>query len=136
MLSLFFKTTLASSYVMLVYATRTFSNSLELFLASWLIYLIAHCMKRTAETVYLESMADKAYEKAENVREKVDIIKRKKIIPPHDFKFVVPISIICTVGFFNRPTFAAFAVIPLFYWFQRGVATQSYITPFQMLNFR
>ena len=121
---------------MLVYATRTFSNSVELVLSSLLLYMIAHCMKRTAETVYLQSMVDEAYEKAETPREKVDIVKRRKLIPPHDFKFALPISILCAVGFFNRPTFVAFAIIPLFYWFQRGVFNHSYITPFQMFNFR
>ena len=132
----FLKATLASSYVMLVYATRTFSNSVELVLASLLMYMSAHCMKRSAETVYLQSMVHDSYEKAETPREKVDIMKRKKLIPPHDFKFAVPISILCAFGFFNRPTFIVFATVPLFFWFQRGVATHSYITPFQMFNFR
>lgn len=49
-------TTLASSYVMLVHATRTMSNSVELVLFSFLFYLVAHCMKRTSETVYFQSM--------------------------------------------------------------------------------
>ena len=129
-------TTLASSYVMLVYAVRTFSNSVELVLVSCLLYMITHCMKRTSETVYLQSMVDEAYEKAETTRDKVDIVKKKKLIPPHDFKFALPISILCAVGFFNRPTFVVFAIMPLFYWFQRGVFTHSYITPFQMFNFR
>ena len=101
-----------------------------------LIYLVAHCMKRTSETVYLQSMVQDAYEKAKNVREKVDIHKRKKLIPDHDFKHVISISILCAVGTFNRPTFLVFAVVPLFYWFQRGIAQHSFITPFQMLNFR
>ena len=121
---------------MLVYATRTFSNSVELVLSSLLLYMIAHSMKRSSETIYLQSMVDEAYEKADTPREKVDIVKRKKLIPPHDFKFALPISILCAVGFFNRPTFVVFAMIPLFYWFQRGVFTHSYITPFQMFNFR
>jgi phosphatidylinositol glycan class Z len=98
--------------------------------------MIAHSMKRSSETIYLQSMVDEAYEKADTPREKVDIVKRKKLIPPHDFKFALPISILCAVGFFNRPTFVVFAMIPLFYWFQRGVFTHSYITPFQMFNFR
>ena len=82
-------TTLASSYVMLVYSTRTFTNTLEMviafvsaadvlpnfltlqFLATWLIYLVAHCIKRTSETVYLQSMLKEAHDKAETMKEKV-----------------------------------------------------------------
>ncbi len=48
-------TTLASSYIMLVYATRTFSNTLELILSSALLYLVAYTMKRSDETVHLQA---------------------------------------------------------------------------------
>jgi hypothetical protein len=41
---------------MLVYATRTFSNTLELILSSALLYLVAYTMKRSDETVYLQEM--------------------------------------------------------------------------------
>ena len=78
---------------MLVYGTRTFSNSVELVLSSLLLYMIAHCMKRTAETVYLQSMVDEAYEKAETPREKVDIVKRRKLIPPHDLELAEDYSL-------------------------------------------
>merc|ERR1719309_219468 len=65
-------TTLASSYVMLIYSTRTFSNSLELVLTSMLVYLVAHTIKRTDETVYLQELVHDKYTKAETIREKVD----------------------------------------------------------------
>ena len=129
-------TTLASSYIMLVYSTRTFSNSLELFLTSLLLYLVGHTMKRTDETVYLQELVHNSYKQAETVREKVNIQKKKKLIPPHDFKFIIPIGIICAVGFFNRPTFFFFAFAPLFFWFQRGISNNSMFTPFQVFNFR
>ena len=85
-------TTLASSYVMLVYSTRTFTNTLEMvkvirfvttlfinipipqFMATWLIYLVAHCIKRTSETVYLQSMLKEAHENAETMKEKVVLV--------------------------------------------------------------
>ena len=66
---------------MLVYATRPLTDSLELVMAAVLTYLVAHCMKRTSETVYLQSMVQEAYEKASSVRDRVDIHKRKKLIP-------------------------------------------------------
>jgi hypothetical protein len=40
---------------MLVYATRTFSNTLELILSSALLYLVAYTMKRSDETVHLQA---------------------------------------------------------------------------------
>ncbi len=101
-----------------------------------MLYLSAHCLKRTSETVYLHAMVHESYVKAETPKEKVKINKKKKLIPPHNFKFFLPISILAAVGVFNRPTFAAFIVVPLFYWFQRGVTTDSLVSPFQMFNFR
>ena len=129
-------TTLASSYIMLVYATRTFSNTLELLLSSLLLYLVAYTMKRSDETVHLQELVQAKYAKAETVRDRVEISKKRKLIPPHDFKFVLPIGMLCAVGFFNRPTFVLFAFCPLFYWFQRGIANHSMFSPFQIFNFR
>ena len=50
-------------------------------LASILFYLVAHCMKRTSETVFLQSMVQDAYQKAETIKEKVTIQKKNKLIP-------------------------------------------------------
>ena len=121
---------------MLVYATRTFSNTLEMILASALLYLVANTMKRSDETVYLQELVQAKYAQAETVRERVEIQKKRRLIPPHDFKFVLPIGVLCAVGFFNRPTFVLFAFCPLFFWFQRGIANHSMFTPFQIFNFR
>jgi len=129
-------TTLSSSYIMLVYSTRTFSNTLEMLLSTSLLYLVAHCMKRSDETLYLQEMVEATYRKTENIRERVQIHKKRKLIPAHDFKYFIPISIISAVGFFNRPTFLFFAFSPLFFWFQRGISTVSIFSPFQMFNFR
>ena len=129
-------TTLASSWVMLIYSTRTFSNSVELALASLLLYLVAHTMKRTDETVYLQHLVQSSYKEAKTIKEKVEIQKKRKLIPPHDFKFIIPIAAICALGFFNRPTFILFGFPPLFFWFQRGVSNKSVFTPFQIFNFR
>ena len=105
-------------------------------LVSLLMYLVALCMKRTSEIIYLQTMVQKAYDSAETIAEKVKLTKKRKAIPEHHFKFFGLISVICAVGFFNRPTFVAYAMIPLFFWFQRGIATDSYWSPFQIFNFR
>ena len=129
-------TTLASSYVMLVYSTRTFSNSIELALTSMLLYMVAHTIKRTDETVYLQHLVQNSYKEAATVKERVEIQKKRKLIPPHDFKFIIPIAAVTAIGFFNRPTFIFFSFAPLFFWFQRGVSNKSVFSPFQMFNFR
>lgn len=51
--------TLASSYVTLVYGTRTFTNTTEMALNSLLLYIVAYCMHRsdqvrTTNTVIFE----------------------------------------------------------------------------------
>ena len=86
--------------------------------------------------LFAQSMVHDAYEKASSFRERVDIHKRKKLIPGHDYKHAVTISVLTAVGVFNRPTFAVYAAVPLFYWFQRGIAQHSQFTPFQTFNFR
>ena len=122
--------------MILMCSSRTFSNSVELALASLLLYLVAHTMKRTDETVYLQHLVQSSYKEAKTIKEKVEIQKKRKLIPPHDFKFIIPIAAVCALGFFNRPTFILFGFPPLFFWFQRGVSNKSVFTPFQIFNFR
>ena len=50
-------------------------------MTSLLFYFVAHCMKRTSETVYLQSLVQESYESAETIKEKVQIKKKSKIIP-------------------------------------------------------
>ena len=129
-------TTLASSYITLLYVTRTLSNSMEMILFTVLLYLVLHCMKRTSETIYLQSMVQEAYDKAESIREKVDLRKKKMKIPSGDFKHFFLISVICAIGIFNHPSFIIYLAVPLFYWFQRGISNNSVFTPFIMFHFR
>ena len=85
---------------MLIYSTRTFSNSVELAMASVLLYLVAHTMKRTDETVYLQHLVQSSYKEAKTIKEKVEIQKKPKLIPPHDFKFILPIAAVCALARF------------------------------------
>ena len=45
--------TLASSYVTLVYGTRTFSNTVEMALSSLLLYVVSYCMRRSDQVRFL-----------------------------------------------------------------------------------
>jgi len=129
-------TTLASSYIMIIYSTRSFSNTIELVFTSVLVYLVAHCLRRTDETIYLHELVQDKYDKAETIRDRVEINKKRKKIPPHDYKYLIPIGVLCGVGIFNRPTFVFYAFAPLFFWLQRGVSNHSVFSPFQTFNFR
>ncbi len=129
-------TTLASSYAMLVHCTRTLTNSLETALAAWLFYLVAVAMKRSSESHLLQSIVKEEYDKAENIGDKVKVKKKQRLIPSYDYHHAAAIGVICAVGMFNRPTFAAFAAVPVFFWLQRGLHVHSYFQPFVTINFR
>ena len=101
-----------------------------------LVYLVAHCLRRTDETIYLHELVQDKYDKAETIRDRVEINKKRKKIPPHDYKYLIPIGVLCGVGIFNRPTFVFYAFAPLFFWLQRGVSNHSVFSPFQTFNFR
>lgn len=63
-------TTLASSYIILTSLTSVSSvNSLiETTLIAYLIHVVAVSMKRTSESVYLQSMVQQSYDKADSAR--------------------------------------------------------------------
>ena len=168
-------TTLASSYVMLVYSTRTLTNTLEmvkmyvfqlLFCSSFEIFhppVFGDLADLLGGALHQANVGDRippfhAQGGARQGRDhegegrvslprrlsgthldfwsasflQVAATRKKKLIPDHDFKHFLPISVLVVAGTFNRPTFPAFAAAPVFFWLQRGVATNSYFTPFQV----
>ncbi|XP_006884349.1 PREDICTED: GPI mannosyltransferase 4 [Elephantulus edwardii] len=80
---------LAGSYVTLVYYTRTFSNAIEGLLFAWLLVLVS---PHAAESSTPKQPA------------------------PDPWWHRWLLGGIIAAGFFNRPTFLAFAVVPLFLW--------------------
>uniref|UniRef100_A0A2K5VWI9 Mannosyltransferase n=1 Tax=Macaca fascicularis TaxID=9541 RepID=A0A2K5VWI9_MACFA len=84
---------LSGSYVTLVFYTRTFSNTIEGLLFAWLLVLVSpHVMW------------------GPTCKEPV----------PGPWWHSWLLGGIVTAGFFNRPTFLAFAVVPLYLWGTRG----------------
>lgn len=116
--------TLASSYVMLVYGTRTFSNSVEMTLSSFLIYLVASCMSKSDLIIYQEEYLRNCYNQADNIKDRVKYHRQRLSLPWHTFSHVFYIATITVLGIFNRPTFFAFAFPPLFFWLLRGMGSQ------------
>uniref|UniRef100_A0A1B6M3X5 Mannosyltransferase n=1 Tax=Graphocephala atropunctata TaxID=36148 RepID=A0A1B6M3X5_9HEMI len=116
--------TLASSYVLLVYGTRTFSNTIEMTLTSVLIYFVADCMHKSDQIIYQDEYLEECYIRAESMREKVRLNRLRKSLPGHSFSSCIKIASISVLGVFNRPTFIAFAFTPIFFWLHRGLGSR------------
>ncbi|XP_046734922.1 GPI mannosyltransferase 4 [Diprion similis] len=117
--------TYASSYVILIYATRTFSNTVELILTSALIYFVAKCMATSDEIVYEDDYLSEKYKRAGNVVDRVKYFKLRASLPSHSLNNCLILATITVVGIFNRPTFVAFAFAPIFFWLQRGLGSKN-----------
>ncbi|XP_030384259.1 GPI mannosyltransferase 4 [Scaptodrosophila lebanonensis] len=116
---------LGSSWVLLVFGTRTFSNTLELVMCSWLLCLVAECMLKTNTIVYKKEYLEEKYDKAASISERVKIWKLKNALPAHNLQYLFAMSSICVAGVFNRPTFLLFGAPMVFFWLLRGMGTRT-----------
>ncbi|XP_048397819.1 GPI mannosyltransferase 4-like [Stegostoma tigrinum] len=82
-------TLLSGSHVMLVFYTRTFSNAIEAVLFALLLLLVAMDIKQASVATH----------------EKKERRKKKHFI-----------GIVLVSGFFNRPTFIGYALVPMLLW--------------------
>lgn len=126
--------TLASSYVMLVFGSRTFSNTIEMCLCSFLLYLVAECMMHTNTIIFQAEVLAQKYAEATTTVEKVKLYKIRASLPSHSLHKCTLIATICVVGFFNRPTFLCFGIPIVFFWMLRGLGTRT--TTFMDFNIR
>ncbi|XP_076238216.1 phosphatidylinositol glycan anchor biosynthesis class Z [Calliopsis andreniformis] len=117
--------TYASSYVMLVYGTRTLSNTIELILTALMLYYASYCMAYSEKVVIQSDYLSDKYNKARNGVERVKYYKLKASLPAHSLNHCFKIATITVIGLFNRPTFIAFAFAPIFFWLQRGLGSKS-----------
>ena len=124
----------ASSYIMLVYATRTFSNTLELILMSLLLWRVCESMVDSTKIIRKETILQDLYESADTVQDKVKLARMKSKLPPYNFVDSTIISVVVTYGTFVRPTFVVFSFVPVAYWLQRGVVTRE--VSFSYFNLR
>ncbi|XP_062963606.1 GPI mannosyltransferase 4 [Cynocephalus volans] len=90
---------LSGSYVTLVFYTRTFSNAVEGLLFTWLLVLVSPHVARSPTP-------------------------RKPAPGPWWHSWLL--GGIVAAGFFNRPTFLAFALVPLFLWGIRGATNPGF----------
>ena len=100
------------SHVVLVFFTRTLSNSFESFLFLALIYLIHTNLSSVLSTVTNE----KAY------------IRTRTLLSSS-----ILIGFVCALGLFNRPTFPAFAFVPIIYWLTNILPTLGHSYRYHLL---
>lgn len=116
---------LASSFVMIVFATHTFSNSIEMALCSLLLYVVADCMQHTNSVIFQREILDEKYQAAKTTHEKVKIYKMRAILPAHNTYRGAIVAAIFVFGLFNRPTFLFFGAPIIFFWMLRGMGTKT-----------
>lgn len=116
---------LASSYVIIVFGTRTFSNSIEMALCSVLLYVVADCMVHTNNVIFQREFLDEKYKQSKTTLEKVRVYKMRALLPSHTIHKCAIVSIIYVIGFFNRPTFLFFGSPIVFFWMIRGLGTKT-----------
>lgn len=111
---------LSSSYVIIVFGTKTFTNSLELALVSLLLWKVVDSMTVSDKVIAAENEIRNTYAYRTSITDKVVMSRKLRLLPSHHFSHCLEIGTILAVGTFNRPTFLLFAVTPIFYWVSRG----------------
>lgn len=112
---------LASSYVIQVYGTHTFSNTVEMILISLLLYLVVDSQTYSHAIIRQDVYLSKKYNKSRKPADKARIYKIKASLPSYTTRNCILISFIIVLGVFNRPTFVCFAFPSVFFWIHRGI---------------
>ncbi|CAG9137000.1 unnamed protein product [Plutella xylostella] len=124
----------ATSYVVLVYCCRSFSNTFEMMFFSMLLLFVAECMSFSDKVIYHDEFLRQKYEQAKTPVEKVKLFKLQTHLPEHSLNRVIVLATLVVVGIFNRPTFVGFALSPIFFWLHRGLGSK--VIGFKDFNFR
>lgn len=131
--------TFASSYIAMIYLTRTFSNSVETILFSVLLYLIIKSIKsqyvlndkflftEDSNNVLSASsngikIENKASSSSSSTSPASSPKKRLRLFDIFKYNYLGSyIGLILAVGVFNRPTFIIFSFMPVVYWILYGL---------------
>lgn len=119
---------LSTSYVMLVYATRTFSNTIELILFSLLLYYVSESVIFSNINVRQREYLNKRYNNAKTTVERAKFHKLRLYLENDSLRNYFIIASISAMGFFNRPTFIIYGIGPVFFWLYRGIGFKSIAT--------
>ncbi len=107
------------AHVTLVFFTRTLSNSFEAFLFLILIYLV---------NINISLILSMIINEKNSVEKELTI---RYLMLTSSF-----IGLICSLGIFNRPTFPAFAFVPIIYWFKNIIPLIGHSYRFHLLLIR
>lgn len=116
---------LASSYIMIVFGTRTFSNTIEMVLFAILLYLVSESLIFSKILTRNKEYVNFRYQQSKTTVERAKFHKLRLYLVSDSYRNCWAISTVTVIGFFNRPTFLAFAVIPIFFWLYRGIGTKT-----------
>lgn len=116
---------LSSSFVMIIYGTRTFTNSIELILFALLLYYVGESMIFSNVVLRQREYINKRYHKTKNPVERAKFHKLRLILTSDSYRNCFQIATISVLGFFNRPSFLCYALFPLFFWLYRGIGYRS-----------
>lgn len=116
---------LASSFVTLVFGTRTFSNSIEMAMCSLLLYIVADCMVHSNTVIMQREFLDERYKASTTTIEKVKVYKLRSVLPAHTINKCPIIALLFVAGCFNRPTFLFFGMPVVFFWMLRGLGSKT-----------
>lgn len=106
---------LASSYIMLTYMTRTFTNSIEAVLFALLLLLLYSDPTIESYTKFKFVEVDEDENNPDDVRKATSAQEQLKFLRSSTITFKLNatlIGVIGAAGLYNRPTFAALAIFP------------------------
>lgn len=115
---------LSSSYVIIIYGTRTFSNTIELILFSVLLYYVCESLTFSNILNKNREYINYRYDKSKTLVEKAKFHKLRLYLVSDSLRNCFIISTITVFGFFNRPTFLGYALFPVFFWLYRGIGNK------------
>lgn len=116
--------TLAASYVMLVFSTRTFSNSLELCLSAVMLYVTLRGVVESARAVDAEQRLKLRLKTPQYTVQRLQLAAARRLVRQAAVRDCWTVCGLLCAGVFVRPTYIAFAAAPMLYWLFRGAGDQ------------
>ena len=105
----------ASSYVTLTFMSHTFTNSLEVVLFSWLLYIVSVTQFRDSD-LNKKKKARKKGRHQEVQKSEANVEESSKDTHKISYFNSMVFGFILIAGVFNRPTFLIFAFVPSLWW--------------------
>ncbi|XP_043242917.1 GPI mannosyltransferase 4-like isoform X1 [Amphibalanus amphitrite] len=115
---------LAGSHVMLVFATRTFSNALELALLAALMLVTMRSLAASGRAAEAEARLERRLAGSQYTVHRLQLGEARAAVRRAATAHCAAVSALLCVGVFVRPTFVLFAAAPLLYWLFRGAGDE------------